>query len=86
MSTTIGASVTRRRKLVVEILRLTNAGDGETAARLRGYVVLILLAELLAASERNDRRRPWMRSEPVARRWSGRRLARSSVTGRRPRG
>jgi hypothetical protein len=78
--------MTRRRKLIAEILRLTGAGDAETAARLRSLVVLILLAELLAAGERNDRRRPWMRTVPVARRLRSRRLARSSVSGRRPRG
>jgi hypothetical protein len=78
--------MTRRRKLVAEILRLAGAGDAETAARLRALVVLIVLAEMLAASGRNERRRPWMRTEPSARRARSRRLARSSVSGRRPRG
>ena len=78
--------MTRRPKLVAEILRLTGAGDAETAARLRALVVLILLAELLAATERNERRRPWMRTDPIPRRARSRRLARSSVSGRRPRG
>ena len=78
--------MTRRRKLAAEILRLPATGDAELAARLRALVVLILLAELLAASERNDHRSAWMRTDPVPRRARSRRLARSSVTGRRPRG
>jgi hypothetical protein len=59
---------------------------GETAARLNALILLLLLAELHAAGMRNDRRLPWMRTEPAARRPRSRPLVRGSVSGRRPRG
>ncbi len=60
---------------------------GDLAARLQVVVLLLLLAELHAAGDRNAARPPWMRLGPArAAGRRGRRPARGSQSGRRPRG
>jgi len=69
------------------LVALQRRSHGEVAVQLRAIVLLLLVAELHAAGAHNDRRPPWLRQGPArvtGRR--GRRPARGSQSGRRPRG
>ncbi len=69
------------------LLALQRRSRGGVAARLQVVVLLLLLAELHAAGVRNARRPPWMRpGAPRSAGRRGRRPARGSQSGRRPRG
>ncbi len=60
---------------------------GDLAAHLQAVVLLLLVAELHAAGGQNAARPPWMRpGRPQAAGRRGRRPARGSQCGRRPRG
>jgi hypothetical protein len=76
----------RSLALLLTLARGARSSD-EVAASLRLVVLWMLLASRLAAAGRNDSFRPPHRMRPAAsRRAKGRRLARGSIAGRRPRG
>jgi hypothetical protein len=75
------------RWTLAHLLTLTRAArSDDVAASLRLVVLWMLLSSRLASAGRNDGFRPPHRARPTAHRLKGRRLARGSVAGRRPRG
>jgi hypothetical protein len=75
------------RRTLALLLALTRAArTDDVAASLRLVVTWMLLSTRLASAGRNDSFRPPHRARPMAHRLKGRRLARGSVAGRRPRG
>lgn len=75
-----------RRRVATLLLALQAGAAGPVAERLRVVITLLLLAELHASGALNARRRPWMRTGPVAAGPRGPRPAPGSQSGRRPRG
>ncbi len=68
------------------LVGLQRRAHGDVAARLQVVVLLLLVAELHAAGGQNEARPRWMRPAPRAAGRRGRRPARGSQCGRRPRG
>jgi hypothetical protein len=75
----------RTLALLVALTRGARSSD-DVAARLRLVVLAMLLASRVASAGRNDSFCPPHRARPSVRRMKGRRFARDSVAGRRPRG
>ena len=74
------------QRLVSMLTFLRRRGDFELAERLDAIVVLLLWAQLAAASGRNDHRPHHWRAKPGARTLISLRRARRSTAGRRARG
>jgi hypothetical protein len=75
-----------RRKLALLLSLARGTRSDDVGARLRMVVVWMLVASRMASAGRNDAFRPPHRPRPGARRVKGRRFARGSIAGRRPRG
>jgi hypothetical protein len=78
--------VNDRRTLALLLTLARRARSDDVGARLRMVVLWMLLSSRLAAAGRNDGFQPPHRVRPSARRSKGRRFARGSIAGRRPRG
>lgn len=75
------------RRILALLLALRRAAaDREIADRLSTLVLLILWAQVAAASGRNDHRPPWMRLAAPRAPHRPVRRAGGSTAGRRPRG
>jgi hypothetical protein len=74
------------RRLALLSRLQSGASHAELADRLAALAVLLLWAEMSAASARNDHRPAWMRTAPAGGHRRNVARARRSINGRRARG